>query len=96
MKVKETTLAIGYTYQPTAYHSIKGEASMVVEVGKDDDIDVVQDEMRKQLVVMLVANLAGVEEIHEQVRSGLDPSDLLKEMQKEPDFLLSADSEDFE
>lgn len=99
-RVKEITVSLGYTYQPAAYHSAKGEVTMVVEVGEDEDADVVAEETRREAALNLIRNLAGVETIHQKIDGGLDPSDLLEEEdvldQDEIDGMLTEDLDDFE
>lgn len=98
-RVKEVTISLGYTYQPAAYHSAKGEVSMVVEIGEDEDADVVIEETRQEAAINLVRSLAGVETIHKKIDSGLDPSDMLDDEdvldQEEIDSMLTEDLDDF-
>lgn len=72
MKVKEMTLGVSYTYQPAPYHSIKGEASLVVELDEDESISDVEDEVREKITDLMLKNLAGVGEIHTQVHDNSD------------------------
>lgn len=91
MKIKEFTVAVGYTFQPQPYHSTKGEVSLVVEVAEDEDVDVALEEARIHALTNLVRNLAGVELVHIKLYDdGFDPSDVLKEMEAEPDLLAGA------
>ena len=81
-KIKEVTVGASYTYQPAAYHSIKGEAHYLVEIEDGDDVDAVQDDLRQQLVNSIVHTLARVDEVHMAVhKKGFDPKDLLTEEQ---------------
>ena len=91
MKVKEFTLAVGYTYQPAAYHSAKGEASLTVIVEEGDDLDALREEARQDLLRNLVFNLAGVEGVHEKIHGkGYDVEDLVEEIMKDPDIMEEA------
>ena len=98
-RVKEVTIALGYTYQPAAYHSAKGEVSLVVEIGEDEDPEVVIEEARQDAAINLVRSLAGVETIHRKIDSGLDPSDLLDDdvldQEEEVDGMLTEELDDF-
>lgn len=95
-KVKELHLSVAYTYQPAAYHSAKGEAAMTVTIEKDDDVDAVAEEMRRELVQHLVFNLAGIEVVHNKIHTGgCDVKDLVEEIQKEPDMMEEAEDGDW-
>lgn len=78
MKIKEITLGVAYTYQPAPYHSIRGEASLVVELDEDESITDVEDEVREKITDLMLKNLAGVGEIHTQVHDNSEtPMDIL-------------------
>jgi oxalate decarboxylase/phosphoglucose isomerase-like protein (cupin superfamily) len=80
MKYKEITLGLGYTYQPEAYHSIKGEAHITVSIEEGDDIDVVETLIQKETQLLLIANLAGVQMTHNDINKGRTPLQLLAAM----------------
>jgi hypothetical protein len=77
-RVKEVHLGVSYTYSPAPYHSIKGEASVVMEVSDGDDPGIVADQAREEALKQLVINLAGVEGIHEDIyKNGIDPGEMI-------------------
>jgi hypothetical protein len=87
-KTKEFTLTVGYTYQPAAYHSAKGEASITIELEEGDDVDVELERARESVVVNLIRNLAGVETVHKRIYGGGDdPIDLLDDVDMDEDDL---------
>lgn len=94
MKVKEITIGAGYTYQPAAYHSAKGEAHFTVEIEDGDDIGQVQEEIREQVVDAIVRTLAGVDQVHQDIfKRGMDPKDLVKTKQGEEGDIFTDDSD---
>jgi hypothetical protein len=96
-KVKELHLSVAYTYQPAAYHSAKGEASMTVIVEDGDDVDVVAEEMRQELTQQLVFNLAGIEVVHDKIgKQGMDVQDLVDEINHEPSIMEEAEDGDWD
>jgi hypothetical protein len=86
-KVKELHVGVSYTYQPAAYHAAKGEAAVTLEIEDGEDFKEVASKVRDEIMQILVMNLAGVGEVHEDIyKKGLDPVDLLE----------GADDDDFE
>lgn len=76
--IKDIHVGMSYTYSPAAYHSVKGEVSMTVEVNASDDPTAVELALREAVKVALVADLAGIADVHEQIyKKGLDPEDML-------------------
>lgn len=96
MKVKEITIGAGYTYQPAAYHSAKGEAHFTVEIEDGDDVDAVQEDIRQQIVNSIVHTLAGVDEVHMNIfKRGMDPKDLVKEVEQEAGDIFTDDNDEW-
>jgi len=93
MKIKDIHIGMSYTYSPAAYHSVKGEVSMTVEVENDDPV-ATELLLREAVKEALIADLAGIADVHEQIyKKGLDPEDMLsgitateEEDEEETDF----------
>jgi hypothetical protein len=84
MKVKEITVGMSYTYQAAPYHSVKGEASMTVELDENDDMAVVEPMVREGVLTVMLSNLAGVSIVHDKIYTkGMDPLTLLADTTEE-------------
>lgn len=86
MKIKELGMSVSYTFQPEAFHSIRGEASMLVSLEDGDDIEAVKEGMREDLRVDLLKSLAGVEKVHVAIHQGNDPMDLIEADNEDEDW----------
>lgn len=94
MKIKELTVGASYTFQPQAYHSARGEASFTIEVEDGDDLELIQEELRGQVVQSIVRTLAGVDVVHQKLAvSGMDPQDLVE--QDPEDEILTEGNDDW-
>ena len=79
MKVKELTVGMSYTYQAAPYHSVKGEASVTVELDETDDLGVIESAVRESVLGVLLGNLVGVAVVHDQIYTkGMEPLALLE------------------
>ena len=85
MKYKEITLGGSYTYQPAAYHAIRGEATIVVELQEDDDLAEIQGEVRRDITAMILRQIAEVDEnLHGKLyNGGITPLGLLQAAQNQ-------------
>ena len=84
MKVKEITVGMSYTYQAAPYHSVKGEASVTVELDETDDLGVIESAVRESVLGVLLGNLAGVSIVHDKIYTkGMDPLTLLADTTEE-------------
>lgn len=90
MKIKEVGMSVSYTFQPEPFHSIRGEASVLVSIDDDDDVELVKEGLRDGLRTDLLKSLAGVEKVHVAIHQGSDPMDLI-----ELDQDLSTEEEDW-
>lgn len=78
MKVKEVRVTVGYTFSIEQYHPIKGEYSMVVELGDEDELESVQEEARAMAVCKLLDVLDDVSGVHKGIAQtgDLEPGSL--------------------